>query len=120
MGAEMVCLLQEVLEEGVMPDYAMQLLHAVKDQKSKVESQKGEPDGFRPSTFDLGLIEPLSDRELEILRLIETGMTNREIAAKLYIAISTVKTHINNLYGKLSVSNRVQAIARARELRLLA
>jgi len=120
MGAGMAELLREVLDKGIMPNYVTRLLHEVESQKSKVESQEGEQHDLGLRTLDYGLIEPLSDRELEILRLIETGITNREIAAKLYIAISTVKTHINNLYGKLGVSNRVQAIARARELGLLA
>jgi LuxR family maltose regulon positive regulatory protein len=112
MGTRMADLLREVLEEDIMADYVTRLLDEVESQKSKVEGQAREQ-------HDFGLIEPLTDRELEILCLIETGITNREIAAKLYIAISTVKTHINNLYGKLGVNNRVQALARARELGLL-
>ena len=65
------------------------------------------------------LIEPLSDRELEVLGLIAAGLRNREIADQLFIAHGTVKRHINNIYGKLSVHSRTQAIARARELGLL-
>jgi LuxR family maltose regulon positive regulatory protein len=66
------------------------------------------------------LVEPLSDRELEVLALIAGGLTNGEIAHKLYIAEGTVKRHINNIYGKLEVRNRAEAIGRARERRLLA
>lgn len=65
------------------------------------------------------LVEPLSQRELEVLRLIGAGFSNREIAKKLFIAVGTVKRHINNIYGKLSVRSRTQAIAKARGLRLL-
>ncbi len=65
------------------------------------------------------LIEPLSDRELAVLRLIADGLSNAEIAAHLVIATSTIKTHINNLYGKLNVRSRTQAVARARELQLI-
>ena len=65
------------------------------------------------------ILEPLSERELEILRLIATGRTNQEIADILVIALSTVKSHINNLYGKLGATNRVQAIAIARNNGLL-
>jgi LuxR family maltose regulon positive regulatory protein len=65
------------------------------------------------------LIEPLSDRELAVLRLIADGLSNAEIAAQLVVATSTIKTHINNLYGKLNVRSRTQAIARARELQLI-
>ena len=65
------------------------------------------------------LVEPLTNRELEILRLIEAGLTNREIAAELIIATGTVKTHAHNIYGKLGVNRRTQAIARARDLKIL-
>jgi LuxR family maltose regulon positive regulatory protein len=65
------------------------------------------------------LPEPLSDRELDILRLIATGRSNQEIAEILVIALSTVKSHINNLYSKLGTNRRTEAIAIARELGLL-
>jgi LuxR family maltose regulon positive regulatory protein len=65
------------------------------------------------------LIEPLSDREREVLHLIADGLTNHEIAARLIIGLGTVKTHTNNIFGKLAVKNRTQAVARARELNLL-
>ncbi len=65
------------------------------------------------------LIEPLSERELEILRLIAAGHSNAEIGQKLYIATGTVKRHINNIYGKLDAGSRTQAIAKARALGLL-
>ena len=65
------------------------------------------------------LVEPLSMRELEVLLLVDQGLSNQEIAAKLHIAPSTVKTHINNLYGKLGAQTRVQALNIARELGLL-
>lgn len=70
-------------------------------------------------TISPPLVEPLSERELEVLRLIVAGLSNREIAEELVIAISTVKSHINNIYGKLDVKRRAQAIARAQELGLL-
>jgi LuxR family maltose regulon positive regulatory protein len=66
-----------------------------------------------------GLIEPLSPRELEVLRLVATGATNPQIAAQLFIAVDTVKKHLSNIFGKLGVKNRTQAAARARELGLL-
>lgn len=64
-------------------------------------------------------IESLSEREVEILRLISMGLTNQEIASTLVIAVSTVKSHINSLYGKLGANRRTQAIAMARDLGLL-
>ncbi|MCL4302966.1 MAG: tetratricopeptide repeat protein [Anaerolineae bacterium] len=65
------------------------------------------------------LVEPLTERELEVLQLIANGLTNREIADRLFIVVGTVKAHNNRIYGKLGAANRVQALARARELDLL-
>jgi len=98
-GAPMAALLRRAAAQGVSPAYVGQLLAAM-----------GPP---RPAT---PLVEPLSARELEVLRLIVAGLSNKEIAAQLYLAVGTVKKHINNIYGKLGVSRRAQAIAKAREL----
>lgn len=65
------------------------------------------------------LIEPLSDRELDVLKLISDGYTNQAIADELFIALSTVKKHVNNIYGKLNVANRTQAVKRSSELNIL-
>jgi LuxR family maltose regulon positive regulatory protein len=65
------------------------------------------------------LIEPLSDRELEVLQYLATGMSNQAIADQLFISLAAVKWHARNIYGKLEVNNRTQAVARARELGLL-
>jgi LuxR family maltose regulon positive regulatory protein len=64
------------------------------------------------------LVEPLSERELEVLRLIAAGYANSEIGEKLYITVGTVKRHINHIYDKLAVHSRTQAILKARELKL--
>jgi LuxR family maltose regulon positive regulatory protein len=76
------------------------------------------PAHFAPQSSGI-IIEPLSDRELEILRLIASGASNAEIASSLFIALSTVKSHANHLFGKLGVNSRTQAIVRAQELALL-
>jgi LuxR family maltose regulon positive regulatory protein len=65
------------------------------------------------------LVEPLSDREFEVLQLVAEGLSNQQIGERLVVALSTVKTHLNNIYKKLGVSKRTQAVARARELELL-
>ena len=65
------------------------------------------------------LIDPLSKREIEVLQMIDQGLSNAEIASQLTLAQSTVKTHINNIYGKLNVQTRTQAVRRAHELGLL-
>jgi ATP/maltotriose-dependent transcriptional regulator MalT len=68
---------------------------------------------------DQPLVEPLTERELEVLGLVAAGQSNREIAQELVIALGTVKTHVHNICGKLNAPNRVKAAARARELGLL-
>ncbi len=65
------------------------------------------------------LVEPLSEREAEVLHLISSGMSNPEIARRLIIAVSTVKTHVKNIYRKLDVDTRYQAMERARDLNLV-
>lgn len=65
------------------------------------------------------LIEPLSEREIEVLRLLASGVSNQEIAEQLIVAVNTVKRHVSNIMGKLGVENRTQAVAKARELGLL-
>jgi LuxR family maltose regulon positive regulatory protein len=65
------------------------------------------------------MVEPLSEREREVLGLIAEGLSNREIAQRLFIAASTVKVHTYNIYGKLGVHSRTQAVAKARALGVL-
>ena len=82
-----------------------------------MRSAMGEATGITQPPAQL-LIEPLSLRELEVFRLIETGYSNQQIAAKLVISIPTVKRHISNIYAKLGVESRTQAMSRGRELGL--
>ena len=77
-----------------------------------------EPGRSRPAAAQ-PLIEPLSDRELEVLKLVAEGLSNSEIADKLFISTGTVKTHVHNILGKLGVDGRPRAIARAGELGLI-
>jgi LuxR family transcriptional regulator, maltose regulon positive regulatory protein len=73
-----------------------------------------------PATSDQPLIEPLSERELEVLTLVATGASNKAIAQRFALAANTVKRHVSNILGKLNTTNRTQAVARARSLGLLA
>lgn len=79
---------------------------------------EGTPQSQRPPQAAT-MPEPLSERELEVLRLIAQGLTNREIGERLYVTLSTVKGHNQRLFGKLQAQNRTEAVARARELGLL-
>lgn len=74
--------------------------------------------GISEAAASADLIEPLTDRELEVLRLLATGMNNREIGTVLFVAESTVKTHVEHIIGKLGVSDRVQAAVWAARNRL--
>ncbi len=65
------------------------------------------------------LVEPLSEREREVLTLIAQGLSNQQIADALIVSVGTVKKHLNNIFGKLAVESRTQAVARARALGLL-
>ncbi|MDQ3705975.1 MAG: LuxR C-terminal-related transcriptional regulator [Chloroflexota bacterium] len=71
------------------------------------------------SSQNRALVEPLSEREIEVLQLVALGLKNEEVAERLIVSLGTVKTHINNIYGKLGVRNRVEAVTLARELSLL-
>lgn len=79
-------------------------------------AQKTDHPGLAASTL---LIEPLSERELEVLQHIAEGLTNQNIADRLYLSLNTVKVHTRNIYGKLGVNSRTQAVSRARDLDLL-
>ena len=110
----MAHLLYEALSREIAPDYVRRLLAAF---------PVAEPDQTNTSESQVSgsvLIEPLSTRELEVLQLIAKGLTNAEIAARLFLSLNTVKVHARNIYGKLGVNNRTQAVARARTFGIMA
>ena len=111
-GPPMARLLYEMLSRGTTPDFVRRLLAAFPTDEP---GQAGSPQTPAQS----GLVEPLSERELEVLQLIAQGLTNHEIASRLFVSQNTVKAHTRNIYGKLDVHNRTQAIARARVLGIL-
>ena len=74
---------------------------------------------MRAATSKVGLVDPLTERELEVLRLVAEGESNQDIARTLVVSLATVKTHINHIFGKLDAESRVQVVARARTLGLL-
>jgi ATP/maltotriose-dependent transcriptional regulator MalT len=119
-GAPMAALLWEAAARGVMPEYIARLL-AIFPQTTNDEGKtmKAEAADHRSSLIVQPLVEPLSARELEILGLLADGLTNQAIAQRLYLAVGTVKVHLKHIYGKLDVSRRTQAVARARELNLV-
>lgn len=119
-GAPVAELLGRMKDEGGrLKEYIHKLLTVFeKDTPEKFDVKDKEI--LHPSSLSFHpLVEPLSERELEILRLIAAGQSNEEIAQTLVIAMGTVKKHINNIYGKLGVHSRTQALAQAKTLNLL-
>jgi LuxR family maltose regulon positive regulatory protein len=81
-------------------------------------SSAGE-DSIAPKSQIPNLVEPFTDRELEVLRLITAGLSNAAIAGQLVVSVGTIKTHLKHIYGKLAVQSRTQAVAQARAMGLL-
>ncbi len=110
-GEPMARLLYQASAQGISPGYAGKLLATLsRDVQTPAPSSTS-------SAADL--VEPLSARELEVLQLIAEGLSNNEIANRLYISLSTVKGHTSHIYGKLGVKNRSQAVAYAHSLGLI-
>jgi LuxR family maltose regulon positive regulatory protein len=106
-GVPMVELLKHAGSKGIESHYVSTILAGVRQEPTLTDYD------------DQPLIDPLSERELELLQLLADGLSNQEIADLLIIAVGTVKAHTVNIYRKLNVNSRMQAVARARELRLL-
>jgi LuxR family maltose regulon positive regulatory protein len=119
-GKPMQQLLEKMKDKGgMMKEYIEKLLAAFEDEPPERFEVKDKKNLYPSSFIPQPLIEPLSERELEILGLIANGMSNTEIANQIFVTVGTVKWHLNNIYGKLSVRSRTQAIVKAREFGLL-
>jgi LuxR family maltose regulon positive regulatory protein len=108
-GPAMAKLLYQVAQWGIHREYVGYILSLFPPSR----------DSRQPAGDSQQLIEPLSQRELEVLQLLAGGSSNKEVARKLFISLPTVKWHASNIYGKLGVRNRTQAVAKARALGLL-
>ncbi|MCB0082316.1 MAG: response regulator transcription factor [Caldilineaceae bacterium] len=100
---------------GIADDYFQKVLSALND----VQPEPGQRTAHSDSFAKQPLLEPLSEREVEVLQLIATGHKNQEIADALIVSLNTVRYHTKNLYGKLGVNKRTQAVAKAQALGLL-
>ncbi len=121
-GEQMQDLLRRALKAGNKSDYIKRLLMAFEDE-SQWAGRARQPviGSFRQPQYDKTgvLLEPLTERELEVLRMLPSHLSIPEIANELYIATSTVRSHIKNIYSKLGVHNRGEAIGKAKELNYL-
>jgi LuxR family maltose regulon positive regulatory protein len=109
-GQPMAQLLYQAMAQNICPVYSGRLLKVLSETDPVSSSTQGK---------NRDLIEPLSQRELEVLGLIVEGLSNAEIASTLYISLSTVKGHTTNIYGKLGIKNRTQAVVQARKFGLI-
>ena len=127
LGPEMAGLLVRLCQRGVAPEYITRILAAFQDETKDEEPALSTPKGRTTKAPDpslvLGpsslLVEPLTPRELDVLALLAQGLTNKEIAQRLVISPGTVKQHAYNLYQKLQVNNRLQAVTKASDLGIL-
>jgi LuxR family maltose regulon positive regulatory protein len=103
-GEKLVPILKEAARRGLHPDYIGEILAAFDDGESSVL-----PEG----------VEPLSERELEVLHLLAAGLSNRDISEQLVVSVSTVKSHVHHISSKLGAVNRTEAVSLAREYGLL-
>jgi LuxR family maltose regulon positive regulatory protein len=120
-GAPMGRLLRMAVAQGIALDYAGRLLKVLESETKELQERgtigaSSLSSAADPSSY---LAESLTEREIQVLRLISAGLSNQEIAQELYVSINTIKTHARNAYGKLDVRNRTQAVNRAKELGIL-
>jgi LuxR family maltose regulon positive regulatory protein len=113
-GLPMAQLLLAIAKQKISPGYVGKLLAAFDNAEQVSKGKSDSPTGKQP------LVDPLSERELEILTHIAAGSKNKEIAAELFVSVNTIHYHTKNIYSKLGVNNRTKAIAKAKELNLLA
>lgn len=109
IGRDIIPLLYEIVQSGIETDFCGKLL--------TILSNLAKPGSASANL--LKMVDPLSNRELDVLRLIARGMTNREIAGNLFLSANTVKSHSIKIYRKLNVNNRSQAVSKAQLLGIL-
>jgi LuxR family maltose regulon positive regulatory protein len=110
-GSSIGKLLRQATARGIAVGYVGKLLTAL-EKETKGKRQLGK-------AFPASMVEPLSERELEVLRLLKTHLSGTDIAEELAISVNTVRTHIKSIYSKLNVHSRQDAVQRAQELELL-
>jgi LuxR family transcriptional regulator, maltose regulon positive regulatory protein len=121
-GPILIRLLSEAAQRGVAPDYIQRNMESIQPRQNETQTVVDFPttqQTILSRPISDGLLEPLSSREIEVLTLMGNGLSNIEIAARLYLSPNTMKSHTQNIYGKLEVHSRLQAVNKARELKLI-
>ncbi len=112
-GEPMAQLLHQAASRGIAPEYVSRLLTVFEVEEHGRLERAGTP------SVDVPLGEPLSEREMQVLRLLNTSLSSTEIADELVVSVNTARSHIRSIYSKLGVHSRYEAVARARELKLI-
>ena len=118
-GLPMKQLLLEAASYGIMPNFTGRLLSTFEADQQSEAGESQPPYQSKLSAASQSLIEPLTERELEVLRLFKTELSGPEIARELVVGLSTVRTHTKSIYSKLNVNSRRAAVRRAEELNLI-
>jgi LuxR family maltose regulon positive regulatory protein len=113
-GPQLGQLLRRAVVHGITVDYAGRLLAALEEEATRTATPLAVSEGPWPP-----LVEPLSPRETEVLRLLTTHLSHAEMAEELVVSVNTVRSHVKRIYSKLDVHSRMEAVERARELGLL-
>ena len=113
-GPQMGQLLRRAVVRGISVDYAGRLLSTLEQEATRTAARAAPSEETRPP-----LIEPLSPRETEVLRLLTTHLSHAEMAEELVVSVHTVRSHLKSIYGKLDAHSRMEAVEHARELGLL-
>ena len=121
LGSPMAELLKRLLRQKVHTEFVEKLLAAFSDKQTgpSLPTSPSPHPQVPPSTLPQPLVEPLTNRELDILELLARRLQNKEIAEELFISKETVKTHLNNIYQKLNVTNRLNAVEKAKSMGIL-
>jgi LuxR family maltose regulon positive regulatory protein len=117
-GTPLLGLLRQAIRKGIHKEYARKILTIMEAEQSKA-AEKDSQGEMRKSAESTEPLEPLSERELEVLRLLNSKLSVPEIAEELTVAPSTVRTHIRIIYNKLGVHGRIEALQKAKDLSLI-
>ena len=119
LGLPMADLLNRLIKKKVAVDYIGKILAALRDEEQMAQDAPEDQPAPEPVMKSQPLVEPLTNRELDILELLAKRLQNKEIAENLCISSETVKTHLNNIYQKLSVADRREAVKQAKAIGVL-